>query len=217
MKKASDNIIIKKAENIDAAGYTRIPELMRLTSDVLNPNKATLIYNFPVLQCEMDGIITVSAKIIKEKNKKRKSLKEQLEGINETQVIKEKFLQAEENGSINSKAKLKIQSLLKKPDYKNLPDEGKQELVSKWLSLQDLKNEPFRELLTITGAKYNPDEKSMATCVSIIIELARKISDMLDAVNAGDYLTNEQSNQLRQELVTLQNKIEAFCDAGGIE
>ena len=215
MNTAPDGIIIKKAENIDTAGYKKIPHLMQLVSDVLNPKKITLNHKFPALECEMDTL-AFSAKITQKKkqNKKPKTLKDRLNEINENTDIQKTILQAEENGELNATAKSKIPGLLKKQDYINLPNEGRKEVISKWLSFYSQNDDPFNELLTFTSLKYNLNKKSIEISVNIIIKIIKNLSNKLDTVKPS-YLSTEQSKQLLQELNTLQDKIKTFINKCG--
>jgi len=48
-------------------GILKIPDLMQLTIDVLNPNKILHNQHLPALECEMSGL-ALSAKITQKKN-----------------------------------------------------------------------------------------------------------------------------------------------------
>lgn len=180
MDTASEGIVIKKAENIDATAYSKIPDLMRLTSDVLNPNKIKLVRYLPAIECELDGL-NLSAKITKKRSedKKQKPLKDHLHKINENSDIQQMILQAEENGELNANSRNKLKRLLRKPDYKNLPIEGRKELISECLTIKNQNNDPHDELLAFISAKYNPNEKSIETSVNIVIELINNLTNLV--------------------------------------
>ena len=211
MDTVSNDIIIKKAENIDTDSYKKINDLMQLTSDVLNPNNITLNNKFPALECEM-GTLTLSAKITQKK--RRKTLEKRLNEINENPDIQKTILQAKESGELNTNKKSKILGLLKIPDYKNLPDEGKKEVISKCLSFQSHNNDPFGEIPSFSSFKYNPSENSIDTSINIVIELIKNLAIKLDVVRT-DYLATEQSKQFLQELGILQDKINFFIKKCG--
>lgn len=205
----SDNdLIIKKAENVTS--YDKIPDLMNLLIEILNPANANPTERLPLLECEK-GQLTLLAKIEKQrKPPRKKTFQEQIEKTNEQTVIKETLLKAEEEGKLTAKSKAEISKLLKNKEYQYLSDERKVEIISNSLSLEKPHEESFIDILTLASLKDNPSDQS----INKLLEIAKKLFYMLDTINLSR-LKDQHFDQLEQELTLLKDRLVVFLKECG--
>jgi porphobilinogen synthase len=174
---------------------------------VLKPHKADTVDDLPVLKCEMDMLyVSAGARQLK-LNRKVNSLKQQLDENNEPPEIQKTLLEAEKSGGLNKKSQTKIQALLKKPSYQELPDKEKKEIIEGIIS--GIITDPVDKILNFANLKHDPSPKDIEKCIAIIVQLSENLSRKLDAINPG-LLSNKQTEKLTQTLKQLEIKIRRF-------
>jgi hypothetical protein len=198
---------IRYAKNIDAADYAEITKAVQDIFRVLKPHKADTVDDLPVLKCEMDMLyVSAGARQLK-LNRKVNSLKQQLDENNEPPEIQKTLLEAEKSGGLNKKSQTKIQALLKKPSYQELPDKEKKEIIEGIIS--GIITDPVDKILNFANLKHDPSPKDIEKCIAIIVQLSENLSRKLDAINPG-LLSNKQTEKLTQTLKQLEIKIRRF-------